>query len=215
MLANFQLPEREAVTSVSSALLGGKRYVIVGTAVFPSDESAEEARLDELSSFIGTDKGRVIILEATQRDERWALSTVTSFETSAAVLDCVVIHDFIAIATPAKVSILRLDDTGLTETSKCTFAFEAHFLAVSKDAEGTDLLAIGDAMRSILLIDVNPETGVTDWSQRDMSSHGVRALAGLHDGGPSVIISDVSEQADTSDPLGTLWTAHVPPQRRH
>jgi hypothetical protein len=199
VLADYKLPSREAITSVNSALVDGKRYVAVGTAVFTSDDAAEEARLDELSSFIQADKGRFVLLEPElQDDATWTLKKVTSLDTTAPVLDSVTIHNFIAIATPAKVSILLLDteidpDAGpiLLETAKCTFAFEAHFLAVSRSPDG-DNLVVGDAMRSILVLDIDRDDGSVKWDQRDMSSHAVRALAEVRDDGPGALIADVS-----------------------
>jgi len=207
-LAEFKLPTREAVTAVTSTLLNDKRYIAVGTAVFTSDDVAQEARLDEPASFIQAEKGRLILLEpllldGTDDDPRWVLEVVAELDTPAPVRDCVTIHNFLAIASTAKVSILSLElhaeqqegnpdaTVGkLVETAKCTFAFEADFLAVSHAPDG-DRLVIGDAMRSILVLDVDERDGYIKWDQRDMSSHSVRALCQVRDDGPGVIISDV------------------------
>jgi DNA damage-binding protein 1 len=53
-------------------------------------------------------------------------------------------------------------------------------------------LVVGDGMRSISVLDVDPKTGAIYRETRDMATHSVAGLGGVKDGGEGVIISDVS-----------------------
>lgn len=53
-------------------------------------------------------------------------------------------------------------------------------------------LVVGDGMRSISVLDVDPKTGAIYRETRDMATHSVAGLGGVRDGGQGVIISDVS-----------------------
>lgn len=52
-------------------------------------------------------------------------------------------------------------------------------------------LVVGDGMRSIFVLDVDPKTGAIYRETRDMATHAVAGIGGVQDGGQGVIISDV------------------------
>ncbi|KAL1411075.1 hypothetical protein Q8F55_002024 [Vanrija albida] len=195
LFAEYTLPERETVASVNTVLLNGRHYIALGTAIFGEDDTVDVPLLEEMSAFISAEKGRLILLEPTNKGPGgWFLDVATTFDAAAAVLDAKAIHGFLAVASSTKVSILRLDASPATlrEVSASTFAFEAHYLHVSpaNKVHDEDRLVVGDAMRSILILDIDDESGVIRSDQRDMASHSVRALDGIEDGGPGVIIAD-------------------------
>lgn len=224
MLAEYKLPAREAVTSVAGVTIRGKRYVAVGTAVFADDDEAHEARLDDTAAFLHTEKGRLLLFKPVLREggdiegdgPSWSLDLVAAKDKDLApVLDIISIHQFLAIATPSKVWILlptsnsgavpgasaetspdpaKLERT-FVELDKCTFAFAAQFLAVSPGgAQGRDVLVVGDAMRSVLVLDVDPDSGAIAAHERCMDAHAVRSLAPVRDDGAGVVITDVSRR---------------------
>lgn len=226
VIGSHDLDELEAVTSVNTLRIKGEDFVAVGKAIFESSEEAVEARLDEMSSFIHAHEGGLTIYE----HKGGKFEELQFMLTEAPPLDCVAIHDFIAFAHGSKVEIWRFtddeevetaDNLGFTKLDSCSFAFEAHFLAVSRGPEG-DRLVVGDAMRSILVLDVDKKDGSITRNQRDMSSHAVRALAAVRDDGPGAIVTDVSEAlpcwlytiSTISDSTGPRKRAHVPAQGR-
>ncbi|GMK54981.1 hypothetical protein CspeluHIS016_0200370 [Cutaneotrichosporon spelunceum] len=188
-LTDYQLPEREAVASVTAVFLNGRHYIALGTAIFSSADALDEANIEEVNSFISVEKGRLILMEATETGGKWSLDFIQTLDTTGAVFDASVIHGFLVIASANKVSILRLTDGKLQETASFTFAFEAHYLSVLRQGN-TDLLVLGDAMRSIIVLDIDAESGEIRADHRDMAPHAVRALGTVKDGSTDVILTD-------------------------
>lgn len=108
VLATYQLPPREAVTSVRAVRFGQIDYIAVGTAVFSTDEDLDESSLDEISTFVPVDKGRLIILEpfqkVVQKQNQWALDEIVTLDTTAAVYDAIVVDGYLAVASATKVT---------------------------------------------------------------------------------------------------------------
>lgn len=95
----------------------------------------------------------------------------------------VTINDFIP-TTPA-----------LHQVSSFGSMFLASHLHIATSPDGYsdgDRLVIGDGLRSVFVLSVDPESGEIESDQRDMATHRVMRLAGVRDGGESVIIADVS-----------------------
>lgn len=192
LLSEFQLPEREAVASVNAVTLHGHKYILVGTAIFDNKEALEDATLEDVTSFIATNRGRLLLFQINESSGS-SLDLVTSMTFNGPVYDTVVIHGFLAVATATKVSILRLNTQppGLEEAASFAFAFETHHLAVVEIDEEKRLV-VGDAMRSIIVLSVDPDSGDIVGDQRDMNAHLVRCLSAVHDVEPGVMIADVS-----------------------
>ncbi|BEJ16509.1 hypothetical protein CspHIS471_0511140 [Cutaneotrichosporon sp. HIS471] len=188
-LTDYQLPEREAVASVTSVFLNGRHYIALGTAIFSSPEALDEANIGEVNSFISVEKGRMFFMEATETGGKWSLDFIETVDTTGAVFDAAVIHGFLVIASANKVSILRLSEGKLQETASFTFAFEAHHLSVLPH-DDTELLVLGDAMRSIIVLEIDDESGEIRADHRDMAPHAVRALGTVKDGSMDVILTD-------------------------
>ena len=84
-------------------------------------------------------------------------------------------------------------------------------------------LVVGDGMRSISVLDVDPKTGAIYRETRDMATHSVAGLGGVRDGGQGVIISDVSLRVSPrangssarakseADTIGPQQPPHFPP----
>lgn len=194
LLADHQLPEREAVASVNAVTLHGRQYILVGTAIFDNDDALEDATLEDVSSFIATNRGRLLLYQANESSSGWSLNLLTFINFNGPVYDSVVIHGFLAVASATKVSILRLTSQppSLEEAASFAFAFETHHLAVV-EVDKEHRLIVGDAMRSIIVLSVDPESGDIVGDQRDMNSHLVRSLSSVQDVEPGVIIADVSQ----------------------
>jgi DNA damage-binding protein 1 len=83
------------------------------------------------------------------------------------------------------------------EVSAFASMFIAQHLLVSSalpDLSGSqedDRLVVGDGMRSIFVLEVDPESGIIYSDVRDMATHQVMALEGLNDNGKGVVIADV------------------------
>lgn len=142
-----------------------------------------------MHSFISVEKGRLFLMEATESNGKWGLDFVETVDMNGAVFDAAVIHGFLVIASANKVSILRLMDGELQETASFTFAFEAHHLSVLRQ-DGNELLVLGDAMRSIIVLEIDDESGEIRADHRDMAPHAVRALGTVKDGRTDVILTD-------------------------
>lgn len=192
LLSEFQLPEREAVASVNAVTLHGRKYILVGTAIFENEDALEDATLEDVTSFIATNRGRLLLFQINESAGP-SLDLVTSMTFNGPVYDTVVIHGFLAVATSTKVSILRLttQPPSLEEAASFAFAFETHHLAVV-EIDKEKRLVVGDAMRSIIVLSVDPESGDIVGDQRDMNAHLVRCLSAVHDVEPGVMIADVS-----------------------
>lgn len=176
---------------MTAVFLNGRHYIALGTAIFSSPDALDEANIDEVHSFIAVEKGRLLLMEATEANGKWALDVVETMDTNGAVFDAAVIHGFLVIASANKVSILRLQDGRLQETACFTFAFEAHHLSVLR-RDGTDLLVLGDAMRSIIVLEIDDESGEIRADHRDMAPHAVRALGTVKDTSVDVILTDAN-----------------------
>lgn len=94
---------REAVTSVKAVFLNGRHYIAVGTAIFSTDEAMDESSLDEISTFVPVDKGRLILFEPVERQGSWLVEEVTSVDATAAVYDSVEVNGFLATASATRV----------------------------------------------------------------------------------------------------------------
>lgn len=84
----------------------------------------------------------------------------------------------------------------MTEVSQVNNAFEARFLAVApREEDDPSSLVIGDGMRSIIVVDINPSDGSVKNTSRDMAAHSVRSMGVISHSARTVqveiIISDV------------------------
>lgn len=174
---------------MTTVFLNGKHYIALGTAIFSSPDALDESNIDEVHSFVSVEQGRLFLMEATDRNGTWSLDFVETVDTNGAVFDVTVIHGFLVIASSMKATVLRLMNGRLEETASFTFSFEAHYLDVLKDNE-RELLVLGDAMRSIIVLEVDEESGEIRSDQRDMAPHSVRALGTVRDGAQDVILTD-------------------------
>lgn len=212
LLSDFQLPERETVASVNAVTIHGRRYILVGTAIFDNDDALEDATLEDVTSFIATNRGRLLVFQLDESSGSTSLDLVTSQTFNGPVYDTVVIHGFLAVATATKVAILRLTSQppSLEEAASFAFAFETHHLAVV-DIDKEKRLVVGDAMRSIIVLSVDPESGDIVGDQRDMNAHLVRCLSAVHDVEPGVMIADVSPNChDHRLTIELRQPAHIP-----
>jgi len=69
-------------------------------------------------------------------------------------------------------------------------------------------LIIGDGMRSVIVLDVDEGSGEVLGNEKDMATHGVKALEGVKDGGEGVVISDVSRPRLTRTVPLSFGTCH-------
>lgn len=187
VLGDYQLPEREAVASVTAVFLNGRHYIALGTAIFSSDDAFDESNIDEVNTFVSVEKGRLLLIEAIETNGSWSFDVVETVETNGAVFDATVIHGFLVIASSTKASVLRFMDNTLQETAQFTFAFEAHYLDVLKQ-DSKEMLVLGDAMRSIIVLEIDEESGEIRSDQRDMAPHAVRTLGTVRDAGAEDVI---------------------------
>lgn len=174
---------------MTSVFLNGKQYVALGTAIFSSPDAMDESNIDEVHSFISVEQGRLFLMEASEKNGIWSLDFVETVDTNGAVFDATVIHGFLVIASSTKASVLRLLGGRLEETAAFTFSFEAHYLSVLRDGS-KELLVLGDAMRSIIVLEIDEESGEIRSDQRDMAPHSVRSLGTVRDGARDVILTD-------------------------
>lgn len=180
------------MTCVADVLLLGRRYVAVGTAIFPAMEEDVGAAFDEIANM--AKEGRLLLVEPRMVDGTCTIRIATSLKTVGAVRDVATIHGFLAVAAASQVSIYRLDADGLKEASSFANTFVASRLwtAPIDKLHPEERLVIGDGLRSVIVLEVDEGSGAICNDQKDMPSHRVMALQGIKDGGQGVIIADVS-----------------------
>lgn len=141
--------------------------------------------------------GRLLLLDPVldRSTSTWTLNTVTQITTIGAVNDITVIHEFLAYAAASKVSIMKFEDDALQELSSFSSTFIAHslFTAPPSKYQAEEKLIVGDGMRSVLMLEIDDESGMIYGDDRDMATHQVVALAGVKDRGQGVVVADVSE----------------------
>ena len=195
VLAEMTLPIREEVTCLADVMLVGRRYIAVGTAIHSAED---EDDFDETHA--RAKEGRVLLIspDFDQPPARWTINTECEIKTVGAVRDITTIHGFLAIAAASKVSIHRYDNgTGLgkdlVEVSSFSSTFVAQSLCISPPSKqkAEETLIVGDGLRSVLILDVDEETGKIWSDDRDMATHQVSTLSTITDQGPGVVVADV------------------------
>jgi DNA damage-binding protein 1 len=184
---------REEMSSISEVLLNEKYYIAVGTALLSEDEDVDLVYEENTTP---AKEGRLLLLDPVhdRSTGTWSLDLVTEMTTVGAVNDITRIHEFLAYAAASKVSIMKLDDDTLTELSSFSSTFIAHslFTAPPSKHQAEEKLIVGDGMRSVLMLEVDDESGMIYGDDRDMATHQVVALAGIKDRGQGVVVADVS-----------------------
>ena len=203
VLAEMTLPVREEVTCLADVMLLGRRYIAVGTAVHSGDD---EDDFDDTHA--RAKEGRVLLIspDFDQPPARWTINTECELKTVGAVRDITTIHGFLAVAAASKVSIHRYDPgTGsnsgstsgsgkdLVEVSSFASTFVAQSLCISPPSKlkTEETLIVGDGLRSILILDIDEESGKIWSDDRDMATHQVSTLSTIKDQGPGVVVADV------------------------
>lgn len=193
------LPIREEVTCLADVMLLGRRYIAIGTAIHSDDD---EDDFDETHA--RAKEGRVLLIspDYDQPPARWTINTECELKTVGAVRDITTVHGFLAVAAASKVSIHRYDpSTGagsgsgkdLVEVSSFSSTFVAQSLCISPPSKlkTEETLIVGDGLRSILILDIDEESGKIWSDDRDMATHQVSTLSTIKDQGPGVVVADV------------------------
>jgi DNA damage-binding protein 1 len=140
-------------------------------------------------------EGRLILLDPVydQSTSTWTLAQVAETKTIGAVNDIAIIHEFLAYAAASKVAILKFEDDVLTELStfSSTFIAQSLFTAPPSKHQAEEKLIVGDGMRSVLMLEIDDESGMIYGDDRDMATHQVVALAGIKDRGQGLVVADV------------------------
>jgi DNA damage-binding protein 1 len=193
VLASLPLGLREEVSCLSEVLLNEHHYIAVGTALLPEDEDVDLVYEENASP---AKEGRLLLLDPVhdRSTSTWTLEISAELKTVGAVNDITVIHEFLAYAAASKVSIMKFEDDVLTELSNFSSTFIAHslFTAPPSKYQAEEKLIVGDGMRSVLMLEVDDESGMIYGDDRDMATHQVVALAGIKDRGQGVVVADVS-----------------------
>lgn len=190
-MAEITLPVREEVTCLVDVMLLGRRYIAIGTAIHSEED---EDDIDEAHT--RAKEGRVMLVspDFDQPPARWTINTECEIKTVGAVRDITTVHGFLAVAAASKVSIHRYE-TGkdLVEVSSFASTFIAQSLCTSPPSrqKTEETLIVGDGMRSILILDVDEESGKIWGDDRDMATHQVSTLSNIYDQGPGVVVADV------------------------
>jgi len=175
-------------------LLNEHHYIAVGTALLPEDEEVDLVYEENASP---AKEGRLLLLDPVhdRSTNTWTLEISAELKTVGAVNDITVIHEFLAYAAASKVSIMKYEDDVLTELSNFSSTFIAHslFTAPPSKYQAEEKLIVGDGMRSVLMLEVDDESGMIYGDDRDMATHQVVALAGIKDRGQGVVVADVSD----------------------
>nr|XP_019009308.1 uncharacterized protein I206_05956 [Kwoniella pini CBS 10737]OCF48089.1 hypothetical protein I206_05956 [Kwoniella pini CBS 10737] len=196
-LAEMQLKEREEVTALKSLMLNGKQYLVVGTAILPSDEEDEDVE----DSYTNVKEGRLLLIDIIKSDsnKEQNLKVIVEKTTEGPVYDLEVIHGFLAVAAGSKLTINRLSPSpqpNLVETSSFTSAFLASHLIVipasntSSNVTPEDRLVLGDGLRSIIVLSIDEGDGNIYDDTRDLATHTVNTMGRVRDNGEGVIIGD-------------------------
>ncbi|WWC92848.1 uncharacterized protein L201_007809 [Kwoniella dendrophila CBS 6074] len=199
-LTELPLKEREEVTSSKAVFLNGRDYLVVGTAILPSDEDYE----DDDNNYLNVKQGRLLLIDIVKdkskekEEDKYQLKVVVQKEVEGPVYDIEVIHGFLAIASGSRVTINRLSPTPptLTEISSFTSAFLASHLTVTPASKANtsitpeDRLVLGDGMRSIIVLSIDEADGKIYDDTRDLATHQVTAMGRIQDGGEGIVISD-------------------------
>jgi DNA damage-binding protein 1 len=103
VLAELPLQIREEVTSLSEVLLLARRYIAVGTAIFPNDQDADNYTLS--GTALSAKEGRLLLVEAVSDTKgEWSIRLAVNMTLGGAVYDSKAIHGFLAVAAGSKVS---------------------------------------------------------------------------------------------------------------
>jgi DNA damage-binding protein 1 len=150
-------------------------------------------------------EGRLILLDPVydQSTATWTLTQVAETKTIGAVNDIAIIHEFLAYAAASKVAILKYEDDVLTELStfSSTFIAQSLFTAPPSKHQAEEKLIVGDGMRSVLMLEIDDESGMIYGDDRDMATHQVVALAGIKDRGQGLVVADVSLNSASANTL--------------
>jgi DNA damage-binding protein 1 len=184
---------REEVTSLSEVMLCDHNYIAVGTALLSEDQDDDLIYEENIHP---AKTGRLLLLDPVvdRSTGSWTLNIITQLGTIGAVNDITVIHEFLAYAAASKVSIMKFEDNSLNELSSFSSTFIAHslFTAPPSKYQAEEKLIVGDGMRSVLMLEIDDESGMIYGDDRDMATHQVVALAGIKDRGQGVVVADVS-----------------------
>ena len=184
---------REEVSSISEVMLNEHHYIAVGTALLSDDEAVDLVYEENASP---AKEGRLILLDPVhdRSNNTWSLNISAEMTTVGAVNDITLIHEFLAYAAASKVSIMSFENDTLTELSSfsSTFIAQSLFTAPPSKYQAEEKLIVGDGMRSVLMLEVDDESGMIYGDDRDMATHQVVALAGIKDRGQGVVVADVS-----------------------
>lgn len=174
-------------------LLNEHYYIAVGTALLTDDVELDLVYEENASP---AKEGRLLLLDPVHDRSAgtWSLDISAEMKTVGAVNDITIIHEFLAYAAASKVSIMKYEDDLLTELSSFSSTFIAHSLYTAPPSkyQAEEKLIVGDGMRSVLMLEVDDESGMIYGDDRDMATHQVVALAGIKDRGQGVVVADVS-----------------------
>lgn len=203
MLKSTLLQEREEVTCIQSVLLRNQHYMAVGTTVQPADDDL--ADLHASSSSLAKE-GRVLLISPTVDPStgQWSLDTDSECKTVGGVAAMTTIHGFLAVAAASTVTIYRYDGTELKQVSSFASIFIAADLYMLPPTKFKDeeCLVVGDGMRSIIVLDIDEESGIIHDDDRNMATHQVRTMTGISDQGPAMVVADV--RPTTAHPSAAL-----------
>jgi DNA damage-binding protein 1 len=90
--------------------------------------------------------------------------------------------------------IHKFEDGALTELSRfsSTFVAQCLYTAPPWKHQAQEKLVVGDGMRSIIVLEIDDESGAIFSDQRDMATHQVSTMSSVKDRGQGTVIADVS-----------------------
>lgn len=193
LLTEIKLQQREIVSSLSHVVLEGRPYLCVGIALLSEADEGMDDLADQ--ALISAQSGRIALYAATpsatgEMELRWVAQVLTD----GAVHDSKVIFGFLAVAAGSKVTLYRFDPRGgklvVASTFSSAFVARSLFVASASKLHADKRLIIGDGMRSLLSLEIDPDTGEINGDRRDMATHCIVAMEGIKDGGQAVVVAD-------------------------
>lgn len=140
-------------------------------------------------------EGRLLLLEPVhdQTTGLWAIKDITQVKTIGAVRAITTIHGYLAFAASSTVMIHKFEDGSLTELSRfsSTFVAQCLYTAPPWRHQAQEKLVVGDGMRSVIVLEIDDESGMIFDDRRDMATHQISTMSKIRDRGQGAVIADV------------------------
>ncbi|KAJ1968869.1 DNA damage-binding protein 1a [Dispira parvispora] len=178
LVDSFMLQAYEQAESLLTACLGTDKteYFIVGTAfVYPNTTD--------------TTKGRILILRFSAEQRK--LDLVQALEVNGAVYSLAVTQSHLAAAINNRTVVYAWQEKETSPELVQISAYQSHVMALYLTTRG-NRIAVGDLMRSIMVLEFNPKEGTLKELGRDYHTNWMTAIECLDDTGDHYIGAEIS-----------------------